>query len=306
MRRWGFWIVALCVALVPGAGAAEGPIKVVASFSILGDMAARVGGEDARVVTLVGANGDTHAYQPTPADAKQIADAKLVVVNGLGFEGWIDRLVRASGYKGPVVTASRGVTALGLEGEERHGHGHGKGGKRAADPHAWQDLGNGQRYVRNIVDGFVRADPPRAERYKARGEAYLAELAALDAQVRAEIAAIPERQRRVITSHDAFQYFARAYGVRFLAASGVSTESEPSAADVAALIRQVRSTGVKALFVENMTDKRLIAQIAKEAGGVVGGTLYSDALSKPEEPGGTYLGMFRHNLDRLKAGMLKN
>jgi len=293
---------AICLATV---AVAEPAIKVVASFSILGDMTAVVAGEDARVTTLVGPNSDAHAYQPKPSDAKQLADAHLVVVNGLGFEGWIERLVRASGYKGPVVTASSGVTAVPVEHAAGHGHQHGKG-HRALDPHAWQSLENGQIYVRNIAAGLAKVDPANAARYAARAEAYLRDLATLDATIKSELAAVPAAQRRVITSHDAFQYFARAYGVTFLAAAGVSTESEPSAAAVGALIRQIRKTGVKALFVENMTDQRLLAQIAREAGGVVGGTLYSDALARPGEPAGSYLGMVRHNLDMLKAGMLKN
>lgn len=295
----------LCAVVLASAAMAEASIKVVASFSILGDMTAAVAGEDARVVTLVGPNSDAHAYQPKPSDAKQLADARLVVVNGLGFEGWIDRLVRASGYQGPVVTASAGVTAVPIEHEAGHGHQHGKG-RRPLDPHAWQSLENGQIYVRNIVDGLAKADPANAARYGARGDTYLRELAALDAAIRIELATVPAAQRRVITSHDAFQYFARAYGVTFLAAAGVSTDSEPSAAAVGALIRQIRRTGVKALFVENMTDQRLLAQIAREAGGVVGGTLYSDALAPAGQPAGSYLGMIRHNLDMLKAGMLKN
>jgi zinc/manganese transport system substrate-binding protein len=308
MARGGVWSLAVAM-LLAFAGGAAAQIKVVASFSILGDIAAEIGGERAKVVTLVGPNSDAHVYQPKPSDAREVAEAKLVVVNGLGFEGWLDRLARAAGYGGPVVTASQGIAPLTLEAAHEHDHGAARTGRRTArlaDPHAWQDLSNGQVYARNIAAGLAKADPANAAYYGDRAEAYVRQLVELDRFVRGELEAIAPAKRKVITSHDAFQYFGRAYGVGFLAPLGVSTESEPSAGDVAKLIRQIRSEGVKALFIENMTDKRLVDQIAREAGGALGGTLYSDALSDRAGPAGSYVRMFRHNVATLKAAMARN
>jgi zinc/manganese transport system substrate-binding protein len=269
---------------------AEERVAVVASFSILADMAAVIGGERVSVRTLVPPDGDAHVYQPTPADSRALAQAKLVVINGLGFEGWIDRLIAASGYRGLVVTASRGVSPLAGE----HG---------AADPHAWQDARNGVLYVRAIADGLAEADPAGAGGYRARADVYAEQLAETDAWIRGELARIPPGRRRIITSHDAFGYFGRAYGVTFLAAQGVSSEYEPSAGDVAKLIRQIRGDKVKAVFVENLRDQRLIREIASETGAVVGGTVYSDALSPPGGPADGYLAMFRHNVTLFAAAM---
>lgn len=313
MARGGVlgWAV---VMLLGFAGGAAAQIKVVASFSILGDIASEIGGARVKVVTLVGPNSDSHVYQPKPSDAREVAEAKLVIVNGLGFEGWLDRLVRAAGYGGPVVTASQGIAPLAVEPGHKHDHdhGHGRTGRRTvkpdkqADPHAWQDLKNGQVYARNIAAGLAKADPANAGYYGERADAYLRQLGELDAFVRSELGTIPKAGRKVITSHDAFQYFGRAYGVAFLSPLGVSTESEPSAGEVAQLIRQMRTEGVKAVFIENMTDKRLVDQIAREAGGVMGGTLFSDALSHVAGPAGSYIKMFRHNVATLKAGMSRN
>jgi zinc/manganese transport system substrate-binding protein len=312
--RWGLGAAVLAAALWIGGAAAQ--VKVVASFSILGDMVGEIGGDAVRVVTLVGPNSDGHVYQPRPSDAREVSEAKLVVVNGLGFEGWLDRLIGAAGYGGPVVVASDGIAPLSVESSHGHGHGHDHGtartGRRTtkpskiADPHAWQNLANGQIYARNIGAGLAKADPANAARYAARADAYARRLAELDSFVKSEIGAIPAPRRKVITTHEAFAYFAKAYGVTFLAPLGVSTESEPSAGEVATLIRQIKKEGVKALFIENMTDKRLIDQIAREAGATLGGTLYSDALSARDGPAATYEQMFRHNVTQLKTGMLRN
>jgi zinc/manganese transport system substrate-binding protein len=301
------WLVAACVAFATAlqpAAAQRAPVKVVASFSVLGDMVQNVGGDKIALTTLVGANGDTHVYQPTPADAKAVAEARLFIVNGLGLEGWLPRLVGAVGFKGKVATVSDGIKPLTMEDEDAPKAG-GKT-KRVADPHAWQSLANGRIYVANIVTALSEVDPEDAAFYRERGEAYSRQLAALDEKVKAELATVPKAKRRVITSHDAFQYYGKAYGVEFVAPLGISTESEASAGDIAKLIRQIRKEKVKALFIENVSDPRLIEQLAKEAGAVVGPPLYSDALSKPGEPGATYLAMFEHNTAALKAGMLRN
>jgi zinc/manganese transport system substrate-binding protein len=272
------------------ASAAE-KIKVVASFSIVGDLVRQIGGERAEVATLVGPNADMHVFQPTPADAKVFDGAALVVINGLGFEGWADRLVKASGYKGPTVVASKGIKPLETD-EHDHGgsHAHGR-----FDPHAWQRVANVKAYVGNIRDGLIAADPAGKADYEAAAASYLQKLDALEAEIRATFAPIPGGKRRVITSHDAFTYYGAAYGIEFLAPQGVTGDSEPTAKEVAALIRQIRREKVKTVFVENISSPRLLERIGKEAGATVGGTLYSDALSEPSGPAGTYLAMMRHN-----------
>jgi zinc/manganese transport system substrate-binding protein len=265
------------------------PLRVVASFSLLADMAREVGGDAVQVHALVGADADAHVFAPRPADAQRLAQADLVIVNGLGFEGWIDRLVRAAGYRGPVVVATAGITP--------------RQAGRHADPHAWQSLVHAQRYVENIRAALVQARPAAAPAVNARAADYTRRLAALDASIRERLAAVPAEERRVVTSHDAFGYFAEAYGLRFSAAQGWNTGSEASASDVAQLVRQLKAQRVRALFVENINDPRLIERIAQETGARVGGTLYSDALSAPGTPAATYLGMMSHNASTLLAAL---
>ena len=309
MRRRTFILVAptLAAGALARPVAAQAQLKVVASFSILGDMVRQVGGERVDLATLVGPDQDGHTYQPTPADAKVVAAARVLVVNGLGYEGWIDRLARSAPFKGTRVVASQGMANLLRTGDAAHGsraaHKH---DASAADPHGWQDLANGRLYVRNIAAALVAADSANADYYQERAAAYDRRLADLDAWVRQQIATVASDKRRVITGHDAFRYFGRAYGVEFRAPVGISTDQEPSARDVAALIRQIRTEGIKAIFIENMNNPKLVEQIARDAGGVVGSTLYVDALSRPGGPADTYEAMFRHNVPALVAGMLKN
>lgn len=304
-------VVAGALALGLTTAATAAPLKVVASFSILGDMVAQVGGDLVTVRTLVGPDGDAHVYQPTPGDAQAVAGAGLVVVNGLGFEGWLNRLVGAAGYRGRVVTATAGVTAQTMV-EDEDEAGITRPGrkvvtpKRIEDPHAWQDLRNGVIYIRNIAEGLAAADPANAATYRSRAQAYSDELKSLDRWVRDTLEPVPADRRKVITGHDAFGYFANAYGVMFVAPVGISTEAEPTAAGVARLIRQIREEHIKALFVENMTDPRLIEQIGRETGAQPGGTLYADALSGPTGPAATYVAMFRHNATLLAAAMRRN
>jgi len=285
------------------------PLKVVASFSILGDMVRQIGGDQVEVTTLVGPNGDAHVYQPTPGDAKAIAEADLIVVNGLGFEGWFDRLFKASQSKALVAVASAGVVPLTMkdddEGEAHHGHthAHDHGHGTATDPHAWQSLANGRLYASNIGEALAQVAPDRAEHFLTAAAAYSQRLGVLEAWVHRELGAIPKADRRIITSHDAFGYFGKAYGVDLLAPVGLSTEAEPTAKEVAALIRQMKASKVRAIFIESMTDPRLIQQIAKDGGGTVGGVLYSDSLSPGNGPAATYEAMFRYNVGVLKAAL---
>jgi zinc/manganese transport system substrate-binding protein len=283
-------VLALPFLAAPALGA---EVNAVASFSILGDIVARVGGDRVAVTTIVGPNADTHVYEPKPSDAAAVAGADIFFVNGLGFEGWMDRFVQSTGYSGQLVVASDGVATHEMD----------EDGETVTDPHAWQSLSNGVLYVQNIAKGLCAADAAGCATYTANADAYAAELTTLDATVREQLEAVPPEQRKVITTHDAFGYFAEAYGVTFLAPEGISTDAEPSAADVAKLITQIKSEGVRALFVENMSDPRLVQQIADETGVTLGGELYADALSLPDGPAPTYLDMFRHNVGLLIPAM---
>lgn len=302
-----------CTALAMGGALATLPalgqqkLKTVASFSILADLVATVGGERIELVTLVGADKDAHTYQPTTGDSRAVAGAQVLVTNGLGFETWADRLASAAPFKGRRIVATSAVPReRHLAGHHHHGHGHSHGKPGDADPHMWQDVALVRRYVTAIAEGLVAADPAGADGYRQRAAAYDKRLDELDAWVREQIATVPAAKRRVITGHDAFRYFARAYGVTFRAPQGLSTAQEASARDVAALIQQIRREAIRAIFIENMSNPKLVEQIAREAGGAVGPALYVDALSARGGPADTYEKMFRHNVTALVAGMAKN
>ena len=258
MRRL-FALIPLALIAVTSPARADDRLNVVASFSILGDFVRTIGGDRVDVTTLVGPDSDAHVYEPTPADAKKIADAKLVIVNGLGLEGWLPRLVKSAGGRATFVTATSGIAPLKLG--------------SAADPHAWQSVVNAKTYVTNIRDALVAADPADAGAFRANAESYLARLDALDREVRETVAKIPVSHRKVISTHRAFGYFAAAYGVEFIAPLGVSTESEPSARDIAGIITQIKSAKIPAIFLENISDPRLIERISAETGARIGGTL---------------------------------
>jgi zinc/manganese transport system substrate-binding protein len=282
------------LAAAPLPAAAQNKIKTVATFSILGDFVKNVGGDRVEVTTLVGPNSDTHVYSPTPADAAKVGAAQIIVTNGLGLEGWMARLAKAASGKAATVVATSGIKPLKME--DAHVH--------ASDPHAWQSVANAKIYVANIRDGLIQADPAGKATYEANAQAYLAKLDALEQEVKDAIARIPVERRRIITSHDAFGYFANAYGMQFIAPSGVSTESEASAKDVARIITQIRKQKIPAVFLENVSDPRLIEQIARESGAKVGGKVYSDALSKPDEAAGTYIDMMRNNIGAFSAALV--
>jgi zinc/manganese transport system substrate-binding protein len=299
-RRQALAATALAALSVAAPARAQQRLNVIASFSILGDFVKNVGGDRVQIGTLVGPNGNAHVYAPSPADAKKVADAKLVFVNGLGFEGWLERLVKASGTKAPIVVATKGIKPRERAGGDHdHDHDHGR-----ADPHAWQSVANAKIYVANIRDALIAADPAGKDTYVANAAAYLAKLDALEREVREVIAKIPADRRRVITSHNAFGYFQDAYGVNFIAPQGVSTEAEASAKDVAAIITQIKKQKVAAVFLENVTDPRLVEQIARETGAKVGGTLYSDALTDDKGDATTYTDLIRHNLRQLAAALV--
>jgi len=282
-------LIGLALILASGAARAEGRVNVVASFSILADMVRNVGGDRVDVIALVGPDGDPHVYAPTPADAKKVAAARLVVVNGLGFEGWLPRLLQASGSKAPVTVATKGIMPRKMGGHD--------------DPHAWQSVANAKIYVINIRDGLIAVAPDHADVFKVNADVYLAKLEALDREVREAVAKIPEVRRKVISTHGAFGYFADTYGVTFFSPLSVSTDAEPSARDIAAIIAQIKVAKIPAVFLENISDPRLIRQIASETGARVGGTLYSDSLTGENGDAPTYIDMVRHNIKALTSAL---
>ena len=295
-RAFVAFTTSLLAGMTARAETSSPPIRVVATFSILADLVRQVGEARVRCTALVGPNADAHEFQPSPSVAKVVAEAQLIVVNGLGLEGWISRLVTASGTKAAVVTASQNVKPL-AGGSDGGGHRH------RFDPHAWQNVANVKTYVTNLRDGLSTVDPAGTSAYEANASRYLAELARLDDDVRAAMAQIPPKNRKIITSHDAFAYFGQAYGMQFLAPQGVSTESEASATDVALIIRQIKAQKIPAVFIENISDPRLMEQIARETGARIGAKIYSDALSEPGGPAGTYVDMVRNNVSAFQAAL---
>ncbi|WP_144817843.1 metal ABC transporter substrate-binding protein [Enterobacter sp. DE0047] len=291
MKRTGV-VLALTLGMMAQSAMAK-TLNVVASFSILGDMVSQIGGEHVKVTTLVGPDGDPHTFEPSPKDSAALAKADVVVVNGLGLEGWLDRLVSASGFTGPLVVASQGVETHMLD----------EDGETVTDPHAWNSAGNGLRYAQTILAALIKADPEDEAALNASGQRYIAQLQQLDNWAKARFSAIPEAKRKVLTSHDAFGYFGRAYGVHFMAPQGISSESETSAAKVGALIQQIKADGVKTWFLENQLDPRLVKQIASATGAQPGGELYPEALSPKGGVADTYASAFHHNVETLASSM---
>lgn len=269
------------------------PLTVVATFSILGDITANIGGDRIDLHVLVGPDRDGHLYQPTPRDSRLLRRADLVISNGLGFEGWIDRLIQAAEYRGETVVASTGITLVFSD----------DGRAREPDPHAWQSIANVKHYVRNIAFALQRLSPENREYFSRREAEYLTELEHLERELSTALAGLPSRSRTIVTSHDAFHYFGRAYHLNFLAPVGLNTDSEASAGDVARLIRQINDEGIRGVFVENITDPRLLQRIASETNADIGGVLYSDALSPPDGPAATYIAMMKHNLRTLMTAL---
>ncbi|MDU4095048.1 MAG: metal ABC transporter substrate-binding protein [Pantoea sp.] len=268
-------------------------VTTVASFSVLADIVQQVGGEHVKVTSLVGRDGDPHAFQPSPKDSLALNKADVVFVSGLGLEGWMDRLVTASGYQGKVITASDGINTRSME----------EDGQKITDPHAWNSAKNGAVYARNVMEALIAADPQDRAYFEQRGNAYIQKLEKLDAWAKQTFAAVPESKRKVLTSHDAFGYFGAEYGVNFLSPVGFSTEAEASASAVGSLIQQLKQEKIKTYFIENQTDPRLVKQIAAASDAQPGGELYPEALSKEDGPAATYEAAFKHNVETLYASM---
>ena len=301
-----FIVLIYLIVLFPAPIFAQERLPVVASFSILGDIVSNVGGDRIDMTTIIGADGDSHVYSPTPTDAKAIARSKLVFVNGLAFEGWLDRLIAASEYSGPLIEASKGIIPLNVdkEGHDEHAkEGHDEHDHGEFDPHAWHSLANARVYVANILEALIDTDPEDKSIYEANAAAYLTKIDSTEAMVKAAIATIPKNRRNIVTSHDAFGYLGKTYGLKFHAPVGMSTESEASASDIAKLIRQIKDEKITAAFTENITDPRLLKIIVKETNARIGGFLYSDALSKKDGPAATYLDMMRHNIRTLVSAL---
>lgn len=306
-------VIAALVASVPYSVRAQQELQLVATFSILGNMVERIGGSAVSVTTLVGRNGDTHVFQPTPADAKAVKRASILFTNGLEFEGWLDRLAEAAEFDGQLVVTTDGIETISLQehaddeqaeskddndSEEHDDHHTGE-----FDPHAWQSLQNAIVYVDNITAALAKTSPSNASIFYENRAAYVAEIESLDKQIKDMIAALPSSARTIVTSHDAFQYFGRDYGLTFLAPQGLSTDSEASASDVAQLIKQIRAESISAVFVENVADPRLVQQIATETGSIVGGKLFPGALSKNDGSAATYLDLMRHNATTIATAL---
>lgn len=292
MRRIAIAIIFAFILSIPLSASAEDKLKVVASFSIIGDLVSEVAGDNINLQVLVGSDGDVHKYEPTPADAKTIANADIIFINGFGLEGWIERLIKSSGYKGQVVVLSEGITPLILNGHD--------------DPHAWQDPQNAKIYITHIRDSLMKADKLHAKKYQEKAVGYAKKLDALDKWIKQKVSEVSVTKRKVVSVHDAFQYFGARYGIQFIPLLGITTESDASAADLAHIVDQIRKNNITAVFLENMTDSRLIEQLESDAGAHVGGTLYSDALSLPEGPAPDYAAMLHHNVNELVVAMQKN
>lgn len=269
-------------------------LKVVTSFSILADLVQSIGRDHVTVETIVGPDADAHVYRPTPLNAQILAGADLVIINGLGFEGWIERLIATSGYKGEVVIASMGVQAKKM---------HDQKGHIVQDPHTWHSVPNVMIYVKNIAQALIKADMKNKSFYEEHSQYYIAQLSVLDLWIRQKIEKIPQHKRKIITAHDAFQYLGHEYNIEFLSPVGVSTQEEPSAKTTASLIQQIKTQNIYAIFSENAAQTKLIDTITKETNRLISGVLYADALSKDNGPAATYIAMARHNIETLCSGM---
>jgi zinc/manganese transport system substrate-binding protein len=308
MKRLVRAVIALAIGAIltlPGIAAAADKIKVVATFSVIADMVANVAGDMVDLVTIVGPDGDCEEYEPTAADVPKMADARILFMNGLNddFEPWLPNLMQQAKFSGTKVIVTRGVKPITAEDE------HPMGGKPKAtvlDQHAWMNPHNGLIYVKNLAEALARVDPANADAYHNRAASYTQQLRDLDRWAQTEMASVPTAKRRVLASHDSLQYLANAFGITMISVNGWTNKSEPSAAELARLTDQIRRDHVKALFLDSITDSRAMERISKETGAVIGGTLYGDALSKPDGEAGTYIEMIRHDISTLKAGMLLN
>ena len=272
--------------------AQEAKPLVVASASIFADMAREIGGDAVEVRSIVPIGGDPHLHEPTPSDATLVNSADLILRNGLTFEGWLNELIAYSGSDAEVVTITEGIRPI-----ESLDYAN------ATDPHAWMDASLGLIYLRNIKNALVRLDSANREMFELNYEVYRRQIRALDDEIRTAVQRIPEGQRVLITSHDAFQYFGRRYGLALEAVLGVSTDAEVQTSDIARLTRTLQARRVPAIFIESTINPKLLQQIASDNGVCIGGSLYADSLGDAESPAPTYYDMLRHNADVIVAAL---
>lgn len=292
MQKLTLLLFLYCLGTALFAQASERPL-VVTSASIFADMAQVISGDLVAVASVVPIGGDPHTYEPTPSDVQLIARANLILINGLTFEGWINEMIENSGTRASVALITEGLEAIASEEYQN-----------SSDPHAWMSAKNGLTYVANIRDALIRLDPANAEIYRFNAGLYSLQLKDLDLYIQAQIARIPEYKRLLITSHDAFRYYGRQYGIQVEATLGTSTDAEVRTQDVARLTQLIRERQVPAIFVESTVNPKLIRQIASDQNVQIGGSLYADSLGEPGGVADTYLKMLQHNTDVIVAGLL--
>ncbi|WP_100152618.1 metal ABC transporter substrate-binding protein [Snodgrassella alvi] len=270
------------------------PLPVITSFSILGDVTRQIGGERVQVRSLIGNDQDAHMYQLVSKDLRDMRSARLILLNGLGLEPLsLQRAAQQS--RVPLATVTQGIQPLMMADDGHHHH-------QQTDPHIWNDPVLMQTYARNVAGALIKVDPQGKAYYQQRLAAYQRQLAELNNWATKIFNAVPADKRKVLTGHDAFAYMAKRYSIQFIAPQGVSTEAEPSARQVAAIISQIRRENIKAIFIENIKNPKMVQRIASETQTKISGRLYSDALSNGA-PAATYIDMFRFNVNALAAAM---
>ncbi len=259
---------------------------VISSASMIWDMVDNIAGDKIENRLIVPIGGDPHTYSPTPRDAQKVASSDLIFINGLTFEGWITELIENSGTKGKTITVTEGLTPIASSQY-----------KNAYDPHAWMDLAKAQTYITNILQGLIEIDPVNKGYYEENYRNYSQELKDLDAYISKRILEIPEEKRLIVTSHDAFSYYGKRYGLDVQGIIGISTESEAQTSDIVRISNSIKSSGVPAIFVESTINPKLIKQIATDNGVAIGGSLYADSIGEKGSNGSTYLKMMKSNTD---------
>lgn len=274
---------------------AQAKVRVVTSFTILADFVQQVGQDKVDVLNLVSADSDPHMYEPTPQDVKNIAKADIIFINGLGFEGWLGRLTKAANTKGDVVVCTEHIHPR-LVFEDT----------LLKDPHAWHSIPHAKIYVQNIARALKKKDPSNKAFYEKNMRTYLEKLTQLDESMRRRIDHIPPNRRKIITAHDAFGYFGNSYGVQVFAPQGVSTESETKIHSIIDLVKQIKQEKIRIIFIEKISNPKVIQQISDETGAQIGGELYADGLSATDGPANSYINMVRYNFNLILNSMIEN
>lgn len=290
MCKWNKgWMVLLCMPAFLGAQ------NILTTTSVLRDMAQHIAPDHCRVETIVPRGMDPHIYEPTPSDIDLVLASDLIFMNGLRLEGWLDKIISNAGRHGKKVIVTEGITPItSLEYES------------APDPHAWMDLSLGLTYLKNMRKALVELMPRHADEIQQKYDTYIREMRDVHEWTREQIQSIPAENRVLITSHDAFQYFGRAYGMELHAALGLSTDADVKTGDVLNITRLLESSAIPAIFIESTINPKLLEQIASDYNVVIGGELYADALSSQNGPAGTYLDLFRHNVNTITQALTRS